>query len=137
MPMGAACYLGGAALLNHSCEPNCWADTNAQAFPTLSLRTWRPVKAGEMLTITYVDGTLPVDGRQERLRSQYLFTCACSLCVAEAARNRPPWLMLKMHIYGGHYLVAVAALVSGHYLEALVWLVLYFFVWIKVLGFRI
>ena len=135
--MGAACYLGGAVLLNHSCEPNCWADTRTGAFPTLTLRTWRPIKAGEMLTIGYVDGTLPKEERQERLRSQYHFACACSLCVADAAKSRPPWLILKMHIYGSHYLVALAALLGGYYLEALVWIVSYFFVWLKVLGYRI
>ena len=48
-----AMYLG-VALLNHSCDPNCWTYFE-QGGRRLQLRTLRAVAPGEPLTISYVN----------------------------------------------------------------------------------
>ena len=74
-----------AALLNHSCAPNCdWS----VAGEMLSVRTQRPVAAGEELCHCYVDvqGTRAARGEALRARG---FACACDRCAAEDAAGRP------------------------------------------------
>ena len=75
--VGAGCY-PRAALLNHSCAPNC-----ALAFDglTVEIRTMAAVAAGEELCHAYVELCQPTGARRETLRSRYGFECACSRCV--------------------------------------------------------
>ena len=51
IPSAAALYQAGS-IFNHSCAPNC-AATYEESL--LSIRTIRPVKEGEELTVSYVD----------------------------------------------------------------------------------
>ncbi|KAH9947569.1 SET domain-containing protein [Amylocystis lapponica] len=69
-------------LLNHSCVPN--AVTKYIITPSECVRmevvALRPIAAGEEVTIPYLDPALPFNTRQEALRANYGFTCACLLC---------------------------------------------------------
>ncbi|KAG6918871.1 hypothetical protein DXG01_010935 [Tephrocybe rancida] len=44
------------------------------------LCTVRPIKAGEEIFISYVQESIPMAKRQERLLFAYRFKCACSAC---------------------------------------------------------
>lgn len=74
---GGRCY-PRAALLNHSCAPNC-----ALAFEGLILqvRTLREVEAGEELCHSYVELCQPTSKRRLALRDRYGFHCDCPRCV--------------------------------------------------------
>ena len=75
--VGAGCY-PDAALLNHSCAPNC---VLAFAGNVLEVRAIRAIKGGEELTHSYTDLCQPTATRREILRAQYGFVCDCSRCV--------------------------------------------------------
>eukprot|EP01012_Entosiphon_sulcatum_P003441 TRINITY_DN11085_c0_g1_i1.p1 TRINITY_DN11085_c0_g1~~TRINITY_DN11085_c0_g1_i1.p1 ORF type:complete len:314 (-),score=28.00 TRINITY_DN11085_c0_g1_i1:29-970(-) len=65
---------------NHSCDPNSqvtWGPDHC-----IFMHTIRPVKAGDELTISYINTAAPFAERQRLLRS-YWFTCGCPRCVAE------------------------------------------------------
>ncbi|XP_048213469.1 histone-lysine N-methyltransferase SMYD3 [Perognathus longimembris pacificus] len=65
------------SLLNHSCDPNCSIVFNG---PHLLLRAVRDIKAGEELTICYLDVLMTSEERREQLRDQYYFECDCIRC---------------------------------------------------------
>ncbi|KAJ9101822.1 hypothetical protein QFC21_003161 [Naganishia friedmannii] len=44
------------------------------------VKLMRPLKAGEQLTIPYIDALLPLQERQTFLQERYGFTCNCTLC---------------------------------------------------------
>jgi hypothetical protein len=69
---------------NHSCEPNAAVSSVADTHEIV-LKTTRPVKAGEEISITYIPLThsCSVAERQQLLK-HYLFTCGCPRCVREA-----------------------------------------------------
>lgn len=74
------CIAPGAALLNHSCAPNCVVSFGGR---WVHVRTLRPVAAGEQLCISYGplasrEGDPAV--RRAWLRARYHFTCSCSAC---------------------------------------------------------
>ena len=74
--VGAGCY-PPAALLNHSCAPNCvLAFDGAQ----LEIRTLVHVDAGAELTHSYVDLCLCTSERRATLRERYGFECRCERC---------------------------------------------------------
>ncbi|PFH37806.1 putative histone lysine methyltransferase, SET [Besnoitia besnoiti] len=79
------------ACLNHSCEPNCavasWGQEGEGS--TLTVSTRRRVDAGEELTVSYVDETLPAARRRQLLHATYGFLCSCSRCIRESA-DAPP-----------------------------------------------
>jgi len=66
--------------MNHDCQPSAEAIFTESS--TVILRTTRPVKAGDPLTLGYVPGDLPLEERREKL-SHWLFTCSCDLCKSE------------------------------------------------------
>lgn len=82
------------ATINHSCDPNTiirfdvhdMSSSLASAQPntilrtTLTVQSLRNIKAGEEITISYIDSTFPHDQRQQELKERYFFTCTCSLC---------------------------------------------------------
>lgn len=65
------------AQANHSCAPNC---TIIFAGRVASLRSIAPIKAGDELTLTYIDTTNPSYLRQAELRERYFFDCRCPRC---------------------------------------------------------
>ena len=44
--------------------------------------------AGDAVTITYLDSSLPVDLRQRKLQQGYGFACKCALCEAQLKARR-------------------------------------------------
>ncbi len=64
-------------------RPNLVADLGTCGRPMV-LRAMRDVRAGEELCVTYIDVDLPRSARQQLLRKQFCFTCACPRCVVRA-----------------------------------------------------
>ncbi|EDQ85305.1 uncharacterized protein MONBRDRAFT_29407 [Monosiga brevicollis MX1] len=79
--LGQNCFDQGffpdASLLNHSCQPNCGVfvpDREGGQWRTMEVRATRAIATGEMLTISYLEGSrlmLPVDQRQRHLQAAY------------------------------------------------------------------
>lgn len=67
-----------ACLFNHSCDPNCVWFVNNDG--DLTVRTLKPVSAGEALTITYWDLHEVTAVRRRRLEEEFHFRCLCSRC---------------------------------------------------------
>lgn len=77
---GTAVYFT-ASLFNHSCAPNAhvsWENGDA----AITIRTLRPVRAGEEFNITYVDANERSASRRARLKEWYGFDCACERCAS-------------------------------------------------------
>lgn len=90
--VGAA-VIPEAALLNHSCLPNCvatWSDAGQ-----LTFRLIVDVPAGTELTHSYIEAACAAKGRQEILRQDYAFQCACDLCVSPPDVVIPKCLVFK------------------------------------------
>lgn len=66
-----------AALLNHSCAPNCVLAFDGSA---VRVRTLRAVKATEELCHSYVPVGSSTAVRQAKLSSTHGFVCACERC---------------------------------------------------------
>ncbi|GAB4821965.1 hypothetical protein N2152v2_009011 [Parachlorella kessleri] len=64
-----------ASFFNHSCEPNCVVQ---RGFKTATVATQRAIKAGEELTISYMDIDLPRSARRNHLQKFFHFSCECS-----------------------------------------------------------
>ena len=76
--IGAGCY-PRAAVLNHSCAPNCVLTCGLGA--ELRVRTYCAVPAGTELVHSYVDLTRATAARQRVLHAAYAFDCVCNRCV--------------------------------------------------------
>ena len=75
-----------ASMMEHNCSPSAYVDVASAAKGSqLTLRTRRAVRAGESLSISYVEQDAPVNERRRLLRLQHGFTCECERCVAELA----------------------------------------------------
>lgn len=69
--------------LNHSCEPNVHARFGAERHYGLKIVTVADIKANEELRISYVDPSLSLENRQDQLRKNWGFICACPRCKRE------------------------------------------------------
>lgn len=78
-PGGTALY-SLASMANHDCEPS--ADVVLTRGGALALRARRALRAGEEVTITYLDSSLPAAVRRNRLLRGYGFECKCQRCAA-------------------------------------------------------
>jgi len=76
-------------MVNHSCSPNC-VMTYERGVQVM--RCCRDVKAGEELTVAYLDVGAPSWRRREELKSSYFFHCRCTRC--EVGPTSPP----KAHV---------------------------------------
>eukprot|EP00760_Papus_ankaliazontas_P009565 PhM_4_TR14102/c0_g2_i1/m.95365/K11426/SMYD; SET and MYND domain-containing protein len=78
------CLQTTVSMLNHSCTPNCAITAAGQEKNKMEVRTLRRVRAGEELTISYIDvhdpQNLSVDVRREAIFDRYRFSCDCELC---------------------------------------------------------
>ncbi|GLC67842.1 hypothetical protein PLESTF_000613200 [Pleodorina starrii] len=85
-PCEATAFLALQSCINHSCDPNCTAacDTGNR---TVTVLAQRDIHAGEEITLSYIDVSLPYKDRQADLRD-YGFVCRCQRCVADAAAAR-------------------------------------------------
>nr|CAG4719167.1 unnamed protein product [Naegleria fowleri] len=70
-----------ASMFNHSCVPNCTIlfDSNKNIYTRVIKSN---IKAGEPLTINYIDLLDVTPNRQQKLKKQYHFTCQCSRCAS-------------------------------------------------------
>ncbi|CAM9461953.1 unnamed protein product [Lampetra planeri] len=71
---------------NHSCVPNAEATFPDNDF-TLHLTALSDIESGEEICISYLEGCQRERSRHSRqkiLRDNYLFTCACPKCLAQA-----------------------------------------------------
>lgn len=72
-----------AALINHSCSPNC-----CQTFCTggaIEVRAMRDIEEGEEATISYVDVAQHMSIRKQELLTRFLFDCTCKSCTSPPA----------------------------------------------------
>lgn len=72
--------------INHSCDPNCTAACDS-GDRTATLLAQRDIAAGEEITLSYIDVSLPYKRRQAELRD-YGFVCKCERCTADLAAAR-------------------------------------------------
>lgn len=89
-PLGPGSHVGGvfatASRLNHSCKPNSKHTWNA-AIKEQTVYAIRPIKAGQELSLSYLQGgTFPE--RQLELQSSFGFTCVCELCSLSPPERR-------------------------------------------------
>jgi hypothetical protein len=72
-----------AAMLNHSCDPNCAFSGVAlgRGGAALTIRAIQPVAEGEELTFGYTDLYQDVVARREELESTKHFICECTRCM--------------------------------------------------------
>jgi len=105
-PIGEGLY-PCAALLNHSCYPNCILRYKLGAVdkrgkqkynpPILQIIACRNILSGEELCHSYVDLSLCTRERQTRLLETHGFVCECARCtnnggcVVELPKNREDW----------------------------------------------
>lgn len=72
-----SCLAPGAALINHSCDPNAH---HLSEGPELVVRSSRTIAKNEEITISYIDVTRSFEERQEKLFTAYAFACQCCRC---------------------------------------------------------
>ena len=65
------------SVANHSCDPNCIIMCDG---PSVFIRTLKPMKEGEEITISYCESNQPYWKRQQGLKAKYYFDCRCSKC---------------------------------------------------------
>ncbi|KAI0739422.1 hypothetical protein C8Q80DRAFT_1111142 [Daedaleopsis nitida] len=65
--------------INHSCAPNALWIWDLETL-TFTVAAITPIRAGEQVTIAYIDIACPRFQRQELLTSRYKFTCKCPAC---------------------------------------------------------
>ncbi|KAG9503786.1 hypothetical protein J7337_003743 [Fusarium musae] len=82
LPCGPGSIVGGVyptiCLINHSCLPNSHQNWNNEAGHE-TIHAIRQIKAGEEITISYVEGG-PSNERRPMLKKSFGFDCACYLC---------------------------------------------------------
>ncbi|KAA1064217.1 hypothetical protein PGTUg99_011021 [Puccinia graminis f. sp. tritici] len=83
----SALVLEPAVRFNHDCRPNVgyYMDHVTQS---MHMTAFRPISAGEELTISYRALELPRQVRQDSLSETYGFQCSCSLCQLSAEEGR-------------------------------------------------
>lgn len=98
-PIGEAVY-PHAALLNHSCSPNCilrYKIGLKSSPPQLEIVACKDISSGEELVHSYVDLVLPTETRRNRLRDTHGFICECircaGQCTVELPRDRQSWML--------------------------------------------
>ncbi|KAJ9122758.1 hypothetical protein QFC24_004188 [Naganishia onofrii] len=82
-PIGHAILPTISRYCNHACLPHgvisgSW-DPESKVIEVMA-KLMKPLKAGEQLTIPYIDAVLPLQERQTFLQERYGFTCECTLC---------------------------------------------------------
>jgi len=82
---------------NHSCNPNCeavWSEEIGQNQVYACIE----IKAGEELSLSYIEHRAPREERQEELLEDYKFQCRCSACEsADPDCDERRMRMLELH----------------------------------------
>ena len=92
--------------MNHSCTPKACYYIHAPKEPAkgLSVYAATDIKAGEEITISYLDPLLPSSQRQKVLKAAYNFECTCPTCssspelLKESDARRAKVLEYKEHL---------------------------------------
>ncbi|KFY46337.1 hypothetical protein V494_00491 [Pseudogymnoascus sp. VKM F-4513 (FW-928)] len=71
-----------ASFANHSCNPNAFIFFERNQ---LRMRSLRPIRAGEEITLSYIDLGAGIRMRDETLKNGYSIVCECSRCRRETA----------------------------------------------------
>eukprot|EP00026_Physarum_polycephalum_P007780 Phypoly_transcript_07846.p1 GENE.Phypoly_transcript_07846~~Phypoly_transcript_07846.p1 ORF type:complete len:479 (+),score=56.38 Phypoly_transcript_07846:141-1577(+) len=79
-PIGVGLY-PLAALINHSCSPNSVAVFEG---PRVYIRAIQNIKAGEEITVSYIEVGMTKQQRQATLAKHFYFVCECERCQNEA-----------------------------------------------------
>ena len=74
----AAGFYPRAAILNHSCEPNCILRYNGSILQIILVKD---VLKNEELTHCYIDRTITIKQRKSLLLENYGFQCDCQSCI--------------------------------------------------------
>jgi len=74
---GWGVYLG-PSILDHSCQPNCMVSFHGC---NLTVTAATNISGLDSAFISYLDPSLPVTTRQNKLFNNYFFRCLCSKCV--------------------------------------------------------
>ncbi|KAG5184478.1 hypothetical protein JKP88DRAFT_181232, partial [Tribonema minus] len=80
-PTGSAQLFHMESQAAHSCDPNCIQTTQAP-LGYLTFRAIRPIKAGELVTIAYVDATKSTEERRKELARTQDYLCVCPQCTS-------------------------------------------------------
>ena len=73
--------------INHSCQPNAQASRCEDSPNTFAVIVAKEdISVGDEITISYIDESLPYDGRQEALQD-YGFVCQCPLCQQQESQK--------------------------------------------------
>ncbi len=105
--VGAACH-PRAALLNHSCAPNCVLVYRGKA---VEVRTLRDVAQGEELCHSYTNLCRTTSVRRQVLRDSYGFHCDCRRCVDDVLLDGGRYVDEVMRgVWDNHDASAVAAI---------------------------
>eukprot|EP00994_Dinema_validum_P008647 NODE_801_length_1342_cov_114.207270_g587_i0.p1 GENE.NODE_801_length_1342_cov_114.207270_g587_i0~~NODE_801_length_1342_cov_114.207270_g587_i0.p1 ORF type:complete len:198 (+),score=47.87 NODE_801_length_1342_cov_114.207270_g587_i0:89-595(+) len=80
--VSVASLLPIGSLINHSCCPNAAhvSDAGGNGGHKTLFKALRAIRAGEGISISYIDEDLPTADRQHILHGTYLFACTCSKC---------------------------------------------------------
>ncbi|CAG8777519.1 45164_t:CDS:2 [Gigaspora margarita] len=84
-PFGEGTYSIGS-LINHSCRPNAimmYSIGQQTSSGPQILRSIENIKAGEEITISYIDVAMSRTSRQKLLNEKYFFKCQCSRCSSD------------------------------------------------------
>jgi SET domain-containing protein len=73
--------------INISCNSNAFHEWDLPSF-SLSISARRHIRAGEEITVAYVDPELSHDERRKKLKHMYNFDCECEICVVEDKGRR-------------------------------------------------
>ena len=104
-----------AALLNHSCDPNCilrYKLHSSSTPPILQIVACRDILLGQELCHSYVDLALTTHERQTRLLDTHGFECECKRCtkngcLVKLPENRNEWdlwpLRNGLQTHGGEH----------------------------------
>ncbi|ODN02948.1 Histone-lysine N-methyltransferase Smyd1 [Orchesella cincta] len=101
----ASCLFDKITLFAHDCDPNTtreliflddeMEETEKASYEpshissiALRVKAGRRIEEGEMITIRYVDVTLPLLERRRELRDIFYFDCTCSKCLCELTDNQ-------------------------------------------------
>jgi SET and MYND domain-containing protein len=75
-PIGIGLY-PIAALINHSCSPNCVVLFDG---PKAIIKALQTISLGEEVTINYIELAATLSERQKELKEYFCFECECSKC---------------------------------------------------------
>ena len=82
-PIGVGLY-PAAALINHSCDPNCVIAYDCDRTGARCLvRAIKDIPPGEELTISYIEVNQTVQARRASLQETFFFDCRCPSCESE------------------------------------------------------